>query len=187
MPTMMLMREGSAPLIRREDYTAPAYTIGRAELTFDLDAAKTIVASKLSVQRDTAQERQPLRLHGEGLNLLRVMAGGESVAFRHEDGLLVIDNPPAGDSFVLEIRNTCAPEKNSELSGLYTSGNGFFTQCEAEVPATTRDWWRAIGWKRSAAYPAWSKSPANIAIESPCPTRIPWSSRSLSPAKRPIR
>ena len=45
--------------------------------------------------------------------------------------MLVIDNLPEG-SFTLEIRNTCAPEKNTELSGLYTSGGGFFTQCEAE-------------------------------------------------------
>ncbi|HZV93675.1 MAG TPA: aminopeptidase N, partial [Caldimonas sp.] len=56
---------------------------------------------------------------------------GEPVSFRHEDGLLVIDNVPEG-SFALEIRNTCAPEKNTQLSGLYTSGGGFFTQCEAE-------------------------------------------------------
>ena len=45
--------------------------------------------------------------------------------------MLVIDNLPEG-SFTLEIRNTCAPEKNTQLSGLYTSGGGFFTQCEAE-------------------------------------------------------
>ncbi|MBQ0957510.1 aminopeptidase N [Ideonella sp. 4Y11] len=125
------MREGSAPLIRREDYTAPAYTIRQAELTFDLDAAKTIVASKLSVQRDTAQDKQPLRLHGEDLNLLRVLVDGQSVAFRHEDGLLVLEAPEA-DSFTLEIRNTIAPEKNTQLSGLYASGSGLFTQCEAE-------------------------------------------------------
>ena len=74
---MMLMREGAAPLIRRDDYTAPAYTIRQAELSFDLDAAKTIVASKLSVQRDTAQDKQPLRLHGEDLNLLRVLVDGQ--------------------------------------------------------------------------------------------------------------
>ena len=61
------------------------------------------------------------------------MADGESVSFRHEtDGSLVIDNPPAADSFTLEIRNTCAPDKNTQLSGLYTSGSGLFTQCEAE-------------------------------------------------------
>ncbi|MBW8759093.1 MAG: aminopeptidase N, partial [Burkholderiales bacterium] len=127
------MREGSPALIRREDYTAPAYWVRTVDLTFDLDPAKTIVHSKLEVvrnpERDAAQE--PLRLDGEGLNLLRVLVDGQSVSFRHEDGQLVID-APAADAFLLEIRNTVCPEKNTELSGLYTSGGGFFTQCEAQ-------------------------------------------------------
>lgn len=126
------MREGPATVIRRADYAPPPYRIRQVELTFDLDPAKTIVASRLHVDRAPGTTNEPLKLHGEALNLLRVMSGGESVSFRHEDGLLVIDNPPAGDSFVLEIRNTVCPEKNTELSGLYTSGGGFFTQCEAE-------------------------------------------------------
>ncbi|MDP1902155.1 MAG: aminopeptidase N [Rubrivivax sp.] len=126
------MREGPATLVRREDYVAPAYFIRSAELGFDLDPAKTIVASKLRIARNTALPAQPLRLQGEGLTLLRVQADGQSVSFRHEGGELVIDNPPEADAFTLEIRNTCAPEKNLELSGLYTSGGGFFTQCEAE-------------------------------------------------------
>jgi len=127
------MREGPATLIQREDYRAPAFWIRSAELTFDLDPAKTLVASRLTFVRNPAyEERLPLVLHGEGLTLLRVLADGESVSFRHEENRLVIDNPPDRDSFVLEIRNTCAPEKNTELSGLYTSGGGFFTQCEAE-------------------------------------------------------
>ena len=127
------MREGPSTLIRREDYTAPAFWIRRVELTFDLDPAKTIVASKLAIERNAdAAPGQALRLHGEDLTLLRCLADGESVSFRHEDGFLVIDNPPAAETFTLEIRNTCAPEKNTQLSGLYTSGGGFFTQCEAE-------------------------------------------------------
>ena len=125
------MREGSPQLIRREDYTAPAYWVRTVDLTFDLDPAKTIVASKLAIERNTERAAEPLRLDGEGLNLLRVLVDGQSVSFRHEDGQLVID-APAADSFVLEIRNTVCPEKNTELSGLYTSGGGFFTQCEAQ-------------------------------------------------------
>jgi aminopeptidase N len=127
------MREGPATVIRREDYAAPAYWIRSAELTFDLDPAKTIVASKLAIERHAdATPGQPLKLHGDGLVLLRCLADGESVSFRQEDGFLVIDNPPDKAAFTLEIRNTCAPEKNTQLSGLYTSGGGFFTQCEAE-------------------------------------------------------
>jgi aminopeptidase N len=31
------MREGTAPLIRREDYAAPPFWIRKVDLTFDLD------------------------------------------------------------------------------------------------------------------------------------------------------
>jgi len=126
-----MMREGTSPLIRRADYTAPAFWIKTVDLSFDLDPARTMVISRMQVVRNADVQAQALRLHGEDLTLTRVLANGASVSFRHEDGLLVIDNLPEGE-FTLEIRNTCAPEKNTQLSGLYTSGGGFFTQCEAE-------------------------------------------------------
>ncbi len=126
------MREATTTLVRREDYAEPAYWIRSVELSFDLDPVKTIVASKLRIERNAARPAQPLRLHGEDLTPLRVLADGQSVSFRQEGGELVIDNPPESSSFTLEIRNTCCPEKNTELSGLYTSGGGFFTQCEAQ-------------------------------------------------------
>ncbi len=125
------MREGTATLIRREEYTAPAYWIKTVDLTFDLDPTKTLVINRMQVVRNNDLPEQPLRLHGEDIDLTRVLVNGDSVAFRHEDGLLVIDTLPQG-TFTLEIRNTCSPEKNTQLAGLYTSGGGFFTQCEAE-------------------------------------------------------
>ncbi|HEY9029589.1 MAG TPA: aminopeptidase N, partial [Burkholderiaceae bacterium] len=125
------MREGSPTLVRREDYLAPAYWVRTVDLTFDLDPAKTIVSSRLQIERNTTRAAEPLRLDGEELTLLRVLVDGQSVSFRHEDGQLVID-APAADAFTLEIRNTVCPEKNTQLSGLYTSGGGFFTQCEAQ-------------------------------------------------------
>lgn len=125
------MREGTAPLISRKDYLAPAYWIRSVDLSFDLDPAKTLVTSKMQVERNAAIAHGPLRLHGEELNLLRVLINGESVSFRQEGNELIIEGAPDAD-FTLEIRNTCAPEKNTALSGLYTSGGGFFTQCEAE-------------------------------------------------------
>jgi aminopeptidase N len=135
-----MLREPTPTLVRREDYAPPPYLIRTVDLTFDLDPGKTLVSSRLRIERNPALPRPevpaPLRLHGEGLTLLRVLADGQSVSFRHADGDLagdlVIDNPPAADAFTLELRNTCAPEKNTALSGLYTSGGGFFTQCEAE-------------------------------------------------------
>ncbi len=130
------MLDASTTLVRRQDYTPCAYAIRSVELTFDLDPVKTIVGSRLQIERNTSVERQPLRLQGVRLTLLRVQANGQSVSFRHEGGDLVIDNPPESDSFTLDIRNTCAPDKNTELSGLYTSGAAqqamLCTQCEAE-------------------------------------------------------
>src|SRR5690349_5656621 len=112
------MREGQPVIIRREDYVAPAYWIRTVDLTFDLDPVKTIVTSRLQIERNPQVAPQPLKLNGEELNLLRVLANGESVSFRHEDGCLVIDHPPEGETFTLEVRNTCCPEKNTHLSGL---------------------------------------------------------------------
>ncbi|MGS4870038.1 hypothetical protein, partial [Acinetobacter baumannii] len=65
------------------------------------------------------------------LNLLRVLIDGNSVSFRQEGHELIIESAPDAD-FTIEIRNTTCPEKNTALSGLYTSGGSFFTQCEAE-------------------------------------------------------
>jgi aminopeptidase N len=125
------MREGTAPLIHRADYSAPAFWIRTVDLTFDLDPAKTLVTSKMQLERNVAVAHDALRLHGEELNVLRVLINGESVSFRQDGHELIIDNVPDAD-FALEIRNTCAPDKNTTLSGLYTSGGSFFTQCEAE-------------------------------------------------------
>jgi aminopeptidase N len=124
------MREGSAQLIRREDYAAPAFWIKTVDLTFDLDPAKTLVINKMTVEPNPMQPGAPLRLDGEDINLTRVLVDGEPVSFRTEGGQLVLENLPQ-QPFHLEIRTTCAPEKNTQLSGLYTSSGGFFTQCEA--------------------------------------------------------
>ena len=56
------MRDGSAPLVQREDYAAPAYWIRRVELSFDLDPAKTLVTSRLHIERNPAVDAA-LRAH----------------------------------------------------------------------------------------------------------------------------
>ncbi len=124
------MREGTATLIRREDYAAPAFWIKTVDLTFDLDPAKTLVINKMTVEPNASQPGAPLRLDGEDITLTRVLVDGEPVTFRFEEQQLVLENLPQ-QAFLLEIRNTCAPEKNTQLSGLYTSSGNFFTQCEA--------------------------------------------------------
>src|SRR4029434_3536655 len=103
------MTERNQTPIRREDYTAPAFWIRSVDLTFDLDPAKTLVISRMQVERNVDVPAQPLKLHGEDLVLTRVLVNGESVSFRHEDGCLVIDSlqgvPP--EPFTLALRNHC--------------------------------------------------------------------------------
>ena len=132
---MLQLREtdGPAMVINRADYTAPAFRIDTVELTFDLDPAKTRVLNKMTLRRNPDVAAQPLKLDGEGLNLARVLVNGQGTSFKMEGECLVLENLPEGfDPFALEIFTTCAPIKNTKLSGLYVSQDSFFTQCEAE-------------------------------------------------------
>ncbi|WP_404302858.1 aminopeptidase N [Alicycliphilus denitrificans] len=127
------MKEGQAKAIQRLDYAPPAFWIDSVELTFDLDPAKTRVLNRMQVRRNAAVAPQSLRLHGQELNLARVLVNGAGTSFKIEEGELVLENLPEGDApFALEIFTTCAPAKNTQLSGLYVSQGTFFTQCEAE-------------------------------------------------------
>ena len=130
---MTSLREGASPLVKREDYAAPAFFIETVDLTFDLDPAKTRVLNKMTLRRNPTVAAQPLRLDGEELNLARVLVNGEGCSFKLDGSQLVLEKLPEGEElFELEIFTTCAPAKNSKLMGLYVSQGTFFTQCEAE-------------------------------------------------------
>ncbi|MEI8156327.1 MAG: aminopeptidase N [Burkholderiales bacterium] len=132
---MLQLREtdGPATVINRADYTAPAFRIDTVELTFDLDPAKTRVLNKMTLRRNPDVSAQALKLDGEELNLARVLVNGLGTSFKMEGEYLVLENLPEGNEpFSLEIFTTCAPIKNTKLSGLYVSQDSFFTQCEAE-------------------------------------------------------
>jgi aminopeptidase N len=124
---------GQAHLVKREDYSAPAFWIDTVDLSFDLDAAKTRVLNRMRVRRNPDVPAQPLRLDGDELNLARVLVNGEGTSFRMEGQQLVLEKLPESlEPFDLEIFTTCNPAKNTKLMGLYVSGDSFFTQCEAE-------------------------------------------------------
>ncbi|MDD2728685.1 aminopeptidase N [Malikia sp.] len=130
---MSSLREGNTPVVKREDYAAPAYFVDTVDLCFDLDPAKTRVLNKMRLRRNPAVAAQPLRLDGEELNLARVLVDGAGCSFKLEGNQLVLEKLPEGDQpFELEIFTTCAPARNSKLMGLYVSQGTFFTQCEAE-------------------------------------------------------
>src|SRR5450759_56299 len=127
-----MMLEGQTAVIRHTDYSAPAYWIDSVNLTFDLDPAKTRVLNKMTLRRNPDVVAQALRLDGEELNLARVLVNGEGTSFKIDSEQLVLENLPTEGTFELEIFTTCAPVKNTKLSGLYVSTDSFFTQCEAQ-------------------------------------------------------
>jgi aminopeptidase N len=114
----------------RHDYRAPDYTITDIDLTFDLDATKTLVTAISQITRQGAAG-SPLRLDGEELTLVSIDVNGAAWEdYRQEEGALILESLP--EAFTLTIVNQISPATNTALEGLYLSGDALCTQCEAE-------------------------------------------------------
>ncbi|MDP4607713.1 MAG: aminopeptidase N, partial [Burkholderiaceae bacterium] len=123
----------ASTLIKRADYQAPAFWIDSVELGFDLDPTKTRVLNKMRVRRNPDAAQDALRLDGEDLIPTRVLVNGQGCSFKKDGNQLVLESLPEGqEPFELEILTTCNPSTNTQLMGLYMSGDCFFTQCEAQ-------------------------------------------------------
>ncbi|RXD03411.1 aminopeptidase N [Sphingomonas sp. UV9] len=117
-------------VIRREDYTPPEWLVLETKLDFALDPSITRVTATLSVTRNGDHDT-PLRLDGAGQKPLSVTVDGVAINDWRIDGeQLVIPLP--GTAHVVETQVDIAPERNTQLMGLYASGGNLCTQCEAE-------------------------------------------------------
>ncbi|HKS34239.1 MAG TPA: aminopeptidase N [Enterobacteriaceae bacterium] len=114
----------------RHDYRAPDYQISDIDLTFDLDATKTVVTAVSQVVRHGAADAA-LRLDGEDLTLVSLQINDQPwTDYKQEQSHLVISGLP--ERFTLRIVNEIHPSANTALEGLYQSGEALCTQCEAE-------------------------------------------------------
>jgi aminopeptidase N len=116
--------------IRLADYAKPAFAVDEVALDFDLDPSATIVRATLKLRR---QAPGPLVLDGKHLELRAVRLNDETLGdnrYAVTEKTLTVHEVP--DTFVLQTEVKISPAKNTELSGLYMSGTGFFTQCEPE-------------------------------------------------------
>src|SRR4029077_6780910 len=118
------------------EYRPPDFVIDEVALDFALGEEETLVRSHLALRRNraAANPAAPLRLDGEERELVSLALDGAPLARdRYDlapDGALILSDPP--DTFALDIAVRIRPQRNTALSGLYTSGGNFCTQCEAE-------------------------------------------------------
>lgn len=118
-----------------KDYRPPDYRIETVNLEFDLDETRTRVKSLMTVVciHDKCEGIHPLVLNGRDLDLKAVTLDGRPLTERdYKLDAETLTLLPAPDRFTLEIETEINPAANTELSGLYMPGSGFFTQCEAE-------------------------------------------------------
>jgi len=115
--------------IRRTEYQPPSWLVPRIELDFALDATRTIVKSRLHVER-AGDDIDALVLNGDSLELLSLLVNGKPAKYRFADNLLHV--PIKGAKAIVDIEVAIAPAANSQLMGLYESGGMLCTQCEAE-------------------------------------------------------
>src|SRR5258706_8153321 len=102
---------------RRDDYRPPDWLVPEIALDLSLDPALTRVRSVLHIVRNGDHDR-PLRLDGNGQTPLSVTVDGNAINdWSIEDGALVI--PIAGSAHTIETELELAPERNTQLMGLY--------------------------------------------------------------------
>lgn len=132
-----MLRDATPKTIRLSEYTPPAFTIERVALTFDLDVDHTEVEAELVIARKPGASGDIILdgdrdAEGSG-QLLSITIDGKPApesAYSFAESTLTLKSPP--QKFTLTTRRKLTPSKNKSLEGLYASGSGLFTQCEAE-------------------------------------------------------
>ena len=116
----------------RKDYQAPDFTVNDIYLDIQLDADRTFVTSTLKVERKKVGAKT-LRLDGHSFDFLALKVNGVAyLQYQKDDEALTIDVSDLAYQFELQIETALNPSQNTSLQGLYQSGEGICTQCEAE-------------------------------------------------------
>ncbi|MFZ3223547.1 MAG: aminopeptidase N, partial [Rugosibacter sp.] len=121
-------------VIYLKDYTPPAWWIDTVDLHVAIQEGYAEVRAKLSCRRNLQVAGGEFVLNGEALDLQKVGVDDTALdasQYTLTDGALTIQ-AALPDNFVLETVVRILPDKNTQLSGLYRSRDGYFTQCEAE-------------------------------------------------------
>jgi aminopeptidase N len=118
--------------VHLKDYKKPEFKIITCDLVFELFEEHTIVTNMMKITKED-KSKNDLVLNTIDLELIDIFLDDvklQSHKYIHENDWIKILN--VEDSFSLIIVNKIYPHKNTELEGLYKSGNIFCTQNEPE-------------------------------------------------------
>ncbi|MFZ4534787.1 aminopeptidase N [Propionivibrio sp.] len=128
------MPNDSLVTVHLKDYTPPAWRVNTVHLDVDIRPEGTLVMAALNVMRNPAVSGDhALVLDGADLETLSVKVDGQLLsadAYSLSANRLVLNDLP--ENFTLETRVRIQPDRNTQLSGLFRSRDGFFTQCEPQ-------------------------------------------------------
>ncbi|MEA2073256.1 MAG: aminopeptidase N [Campylobacterota bacterium] len=115
-----------------KDYKKPAFSIENVNLTFELYEEYALVTNVMAFTKDDATINE-LVLNSTHLELVELWINDleldENRFVVEEESLRVLSVP---SSFTLKVVNKIYPQNNTELEGLYKSGDIFCTQNEPE-------------------------------------------------------
>lgn len=124
----------------RGDYRPNPYRITDVDLHINLDDTNSVVRNRMVVEGNPKAEIAggPLVLDGENIDLVsvKIKENGnwralDRAEFLVDDKQLIIMRPPQG-KFELEVVNEFNPEANTQLSGIYKSGDVIGSQNESQ-------------------------------------------------------
>ncbi|MFM9939074.1 MAG: aminopeptidase N [Hyphomicrobiaceae bacterium] len=132
------MKTETPKAILLKNYKPSDWLIEAVHLDVALHPTETRIKARLKLKPNPkagkSAKPRPLVLDGETLTLQSLAIDGkvlDAKAYKVGESTLTIAKPPAGP-FTLEIQNTCNPDANKALSGLYLSRGIYCTQCEAQ-------------------------------------------------------
>ena len=123
------MRTDTPKTIHLKDYAPAPHAVTHVEMSVVLHPTRTQVETTLHMK--VREAGQPLVLDGEDIEFVSARINGDEVHPVCDSSTLTFDIVPHQD-FTLSIIQTCNPEANTALSGLYLSSGVFCTQMEAE-------------------------------------------------------
>jgi aminopeptidase N len=132
------MRTETPTAIYLKDYTPPAWLVDTVDLHVAIHDGHAKVRARLACRRNPQGAGGALVLNGEELALQSVSLDGMALAparYVQADDTLTIfgeDAGPLPDAFTLETVLRIEPDGNTQLSGLFRSKDGYFSQCEPE-------------------------------------------------------